>query len=82
MFFIFFSLYGIFNFYKGKDLNDIFINLNCCFMYFLDYFFIFILIFYFFLVNILCKEFLFLRFISYRIKEFFFDGDGKFGFVF
>lgn len=61
---------------------DYYMLLSFLFMYMYFFIFIFILKFYFFLVNILCKEVLFLRFISYRIKEFFFDGDGKFGFVF
>lgn len=43
---------------------------------------IFILKFHFFLANILCKEFLLLRFISHGIKEFFLDGDGKLGLAF
>lgn len=58
-----------------------YINYHTLSIFLLMYLFIsiFILKFHFFLANILCKEFLLLRFISHRIKELLLDGDGKLG---
>lgn len=57
--FIFFRLYGTFNSYQGKDLNDISINLKCCFTYPLDYFSISIPTLHFFYASLDCSFFLF-----------------------
>lgn len=58
-----------------------YINYHTLSSFLLMYLFIsiFILKFHFFLANILCKEFLLLRFISHGIKELLLDGDGKLG---
>lgn len=57
--FIFFSLYGTFNSYQGIYLNDISINLNCCFTYPLDYFSISIPTLHFFYASLDCSFLLF-----------------------
>lgn len=93
MFFVFYSFFLPFcgDVFPPVKINGIIIYLEMYMYMYIDYHMltsfllmykfisIFILIFHFFLANILCKEFLLLRFISHRIKELLLDGDGKLG---